>query len=90
MIQRAVACLACASAFAACLLPWVYSGHQDFQEVLNWGLGLSALWLILVISALAQWRRSAAWLLVLAPLALFFPVGLLLAAFGCSHGQACL
>jgi hypothetical protein len=50
----------------------------DFHSMLWWSLPLAGLWLITFMIAAYRFRRKALWLLIGAPLALYWPVWLVI------------
>jgi hypothetical protein len=60
-----------------------------FSQSIFLGVGLSALWVLLVIAGVVVYRQRGLWLLLGAPFALTWPVTLGLYVAGCALGYGC-
>jgi hypothetical protein len=60
---------------------FVWNGPQrrmplDYQFIWSWGLALSALWLVVVVVSAFLFRKKMLWLLIGAPLVVYWPIWL--------------
>jgi hypothetical protein len=67
---------------------WVLRSNQMYVELILWVVLPSTVWLLTVIVAAALHRTRALWLLVGAPLALYWPFKFVMLYLGCWTGSA--
>jgi hypothetical protein len=76
-------------AAAAFTMPWIFR-REGFDLALKTSFWLAALWMLIVVATLVQYRLKGLWLVLSAPLALFWPALITMAVLGCAHGGTCL
>jgi len=67
----------------------MFAAALDFDLAAQISLFLSAIWLVLFVVAVVQHGTNGLWLLVGAPLALFYPLAFFLVWWACRKGSGC-
>src|SRR5258708_37596340 len=72
-----------------CLVPLLFHGYtKTFDLALDMSLCLSLLWIVVVCIAVKRYRQHGLWLLIGAPMALYYPFVFLLWMGACLMDKA--
>ena len=88
-MRRAAFIVSLFVAAAGFTAPWMFP-REGFDNALRASFWSAALWGFFVVAGLVRYRVRGLWLILGAPLALFWPASLLLAVLACAQGGACL
>jgi hypothetical protein len=79
--------LSLAVAVLGAVLPFAYKYEPGLTTSWIASVCLALFWLILVVVGLLKFKKRGLWLLIGAPIALFFPFSLVMMLWACAHNR---